>query len=124
MRVDVRGIARIALPAIALVVAPASALAANRAFWLELPSTYMTEQDRKIAIERINGALDGGKDGQTYRWENPATGASGSVTPKSSFTRDGARCRSADFATTAGGRNNASTWKLCKLGDGWKIVDD
>ena len=118
-----RGIARIALPATVLVVATASAFAANRAFWLELPSTYMTEQDRKIAIDKINRALDGGNDGQTYRWENPATGASGSVTPKSSFTRDGARCRSADFSTTAGGRKNASTWKLCKVGDGWKIVD-
>ena len=119
-----RGIARIALPTTVLVVATASVFAANRAFWLELPSTYMTEQDRKIAIDKINDALDGGNDGQTYRWENPTTGASGSVTPKSSFTRDGARCRSADFATTAGGRNNASTWKLCKIGDGWKIVDD
>ena len=118
-----RRIAGLALPAILLVVAPASALAVARAFWSELPVTYMNEQDRKIAIDRINSALDGGNDGETYRWENPATGASGSVTPKGSFTQDGNRCRSADFATTAGGRKNASTWKLCKIGDGWKIVD-
>ena len=109
--------------AIALIVAPATAFAVARAFWTELPVTYMNEQDRKIAIERINSALDDGNDGETYRWENPATGASGSVTPKKRFTRDGAHCRNADFSTTAGGRKNASTWKLCKLGDGWKIVD-
>jgi len=114
---------RLRVPTIVLFVAPATALAVARALWTEVPVTYMNEQDRKIAIERINGALDGGNDGETYRWENPATGASGSVTPKGSFTRDGARCRSADFSTTAGGRKNASTWKLCKVGDGWKIVD-
>jgi surface antigen len=118
-----RRIAALALPAILLAVAPATALAVARAFWSELPVTYMNEQDRTIAIDRINSALDGGNDGETYRWENPATGASGSVTPKKSFTQDGNRCRSADFSTTAGGRKNAGTWKLCKIGDGWKIVD-
>ena len=111
------------MPALVLIVAPSITQGAARAFWTELPISHMNEQDKKIAIERINSALDSGKDGETYRWENPATGASGSVTPKGSFTRDGARCRSADFSTTAGGRKNASTWKLCKVGDGWKIVD-
>jgi len=114
---------RLALPAIVLAIVPATAFAVARAFWTELPVTYMNEQDRKIAIERIESALDVGNDGETYRWENPATGASGSVTPKARFTRDGARCRNADLSTSAGGRKNASTWKLCKFGDGWKIVD-
>lgn len=119
-----RRIACVRLLAMALGVVASPAFAANRAFYTELPLTYMTGEDRKIAVDRINGALDGGNDGETYRWENPATGASGSVTPKASFTRDGARCRSADFSTTAGGRKNASTWKLCKTSEGWKIVDD
>jgi surface antigen len=116
-------IGRAALAALVVIVAPSTALAAARAFWTELPISYMNEQDKKIAIERINSALDSGKDGETYRWENPATGAAGSVIPKAQFKRDGNRCRSANFATTAGGRKNASTWKLCKFGDGWKIVD-
>jgi surface antigen len=111
------------LPTIVLFIAPATAFAVARAFWSELPVTYMNEQDRKIAIERINSALDGGNDGETYRWENPATGASGTVTPNGSFTREGNRCRNARFSTRAGGRENANTWKLCKFGDGWKIVD-
>lgn len=119
-----RTIARIGFAAVVLGLAATSATAADRAFWSEMPATYMTEQDRRIAIERINTALDDGKEGETYRWENPTTGASGSVTPKGSFSRSGARCRSADVSTTAGGRRNASTWKLCKLNDGWKIVDD
>jgi len=106
-----------------LVVAPSITQAAARAFWTELPVSYMNEQDRKIAVERISSALDSGKDGATYRWENPATGASGTVIPKAQFKRDGNRCRSADFSTSAGGRKNASTWKLCQFGDGWKIVD-
>ena len=113
-----------AFAGVALGLAATSAPAADRAFWSEMPTTYMTEQDRKIAIERINAALDEGKDGETYRWENPTTGASGSVMPKASFSRDGARCRSADVSTTAGGRKNSSTWKLCKVDRGWKIVDD
>ena len=118
------GVPGIALATVALALVATSAPAADRAFWSEMPTTYMTEQDRKIAIERINAALDEGKDGETYRWENPKTGASGSVMPKSSFTRDGLRCRSADVSTMAGGRRNASTWKLCKVNEGWKIVDD
>lgn len=118
-----RRLARASLLAIALGTVPCAGIAADRAFYNELPLTYMTPEDRKIAVERINRALDDGNDGETYRWQNAATGASGSVTPKASFTRNGARCRNADFSTTAGGRKNASTWKLCKTPEGWKIVD-
>ena len=84
----------------------------------------MTDADYKIALPAISKALDEGKTGSKYHWDNRATGASGWVVPKQSFSRSGMQCRGAEFYASAGGKTNASAWKLCKTPDGWKVVDD
>jgi len=88
-----------------------------------LPWSRMTEEDRKIAMGTINRALDEGSAGTTYRWDNPATKATGSITPRKTFTRDGMTCRDAQIHASAGGRQNTSRWKLCKTAEGWKALE-
>ena len=102
---------------------PGAAAAQGLNYWRDLPASHMTDEDRRIATTAIRTALDDGADGTSYRWENRQTGASGAVLPKKSFTRDGMRCRQADFSVSAGGRDNKSTWNVCRTADGWKILD-
>jgi surface antigen len=92
-------------------------------FYRNLPASNMNEEDHRIARGAIANALDNGNDGTAYRWSNQATGAAGSVMPKKSFKRNGMACRSAEFFVSAGGRENVSTWNLCKTAEGWKVVD-
>ena len=113
----------LALPA-ALALAILSASAVSQGYWLkDAPITHMTKEDRAIADGVIKSALDEGKDGQAYKWNNPKTGATGSITPGAPFERDGKTCRKAQFMNSAGGRTNESAWTLCKLPEGWKAVD-
>jgi surface antigen len=100
-----------------------SCLAAYKDFFSGLPATHMTNEDFTIARKAINGALDDGQVGNTYRWENPGTGANGSVTLKKTFSRDGMSCKNVDFVVSAKGRKNAGPWNVCKTADGWKVVD-
>jgi surface antigen len=98
--------------------------AAVEYFYKDLPVARMTTDDFKIATPVIRRALDEGAEGQTHTWENPATGASGSVTLRSTpFSRNGTTCRRAEFMTSAGGLRNVSAWTLCKLPEGWKAVE-
>ncbi|HVO89299.1 MAG TPA: RT0821/Lpp0805 family surface protein [Casimicrobiaceae bacterium] len=111
------------LALVLLALAPMTGMSVTRSVIDSLPSTHMTPEDREMAKTAVENALDSGENGTTYRWQNPATGASGSVTPKKSFARDGMQCRKVDYAASAKGRNNASTWNVCKTPDGWKIID-
>ena len=93
-------------------------------FYSDTPVSRMKQSDFDIAIPVIRTALDEGKEGQTRTWENPATGASGSVTLRSApFERAGNVCRRAEFMTAAGGLKNVSSWTVCKMPDGWKAVE-
>ena len=98
--------------------------AAVEYFYKDLPVARMTDDDFKLATPVIRRALDEGAEGQTHSWENPATGASGSIKLRSPpFTRKGTTCRRAEFMTSAGGLRNVSAWTLCKLPEGWKAVE-
>jgi surface antigen len=92
-------------------------------FARDAPISRMTAEDFRIAGEVIRKALDEGQQGQAYEWKNPATGASGSITPGASFERDGMPCRAARFAIAAGGKNSKSAWNLCRTPDGWKVAE-
>ena len=109
--------------ALVLAASAATCSAASRSFLESLPSSHMTEEDRRIAMATINSALDEGKAGSTYRWDNPATKASGSITPQQPFSQAGMTCRSAEIDASAGGQRNITRWKLCKTPEGWKILE-
>ncbi|HKO68189.1 MAG TPA: RT0821/Lpp0805 family surface protein [Burkholderiaceae bacterium] len=96
--------------------------AANALFAARGPLGNLKKDDVEIARAAIRTALDSGPDGQAQTWSNPKTKASGTVKPTKTFSKDGMRCRTADFSTSAGGERGASTWNLCKTKEGWKVV--
>ena len=87
------------------------------------PIARMTAEDFRIAGEVIRKALDEGQQGRAYEWKNPATGASGSITPGGSFERGGMPCRAVRFTISAGGKSDASAWNLCKTPEGWRVAE-
>jgi surface antigen len=107
----------------ALVTASFSSLvfAGNTLFLARGPLGHLNKADVALARAEITKALNTGKDGQTYTWNNPKTKASGTIKPTSTFTKDGMRCRATEFTTSAGGERGASTWNLCSTKDGWKV---
>jgi surface antigen len=105
----------------ALAVASPSALA--QLGLRGAPVTKMTKEDFSIAGDAIRKALEDGRDGTSYSWSNPQTGASGSIVPGPGFVRDGLKCRKATFGLVAGGSKGESAWTLCKVPEGWKAVD-
>ncbi len=118
-------------PALRLAIAAATLLALssvpahaiNEMFAKDAPVSKMTADDFKIANDVFRKALDEGKDGQPYEWKNPATKASGTITPLASFEKNGMQCRGADFTSSAQGKKGRSSWNLCKTKDGWKVLD-
>ena len=108
----------------ALIAASVSsqAFAINELFLAKGPLGKLTKNDITIARAEIQKALDTGKDGQTFTWNNPETKATGTIKPTKTFTKDGMRCRATEFATSAGGERGASTWNLCSTKDGWKVA--
>ena len=109
----------VALTALLVASSPAFAQIGLRG----APVTKLTKDDFSIANGVIRKALDDGRDGQTYPWSNPKTGASGSIVPGPVFVRDGSKCRKAAFGIVAGGSKSESSWTLCKFSEGWKAID-
>lgn len=96
--------------------------AVNELFLARGPLGHLKNDDVTIARAEITKALETGQDGQTQAWSNPKTKASGTVKTTKTFTKDGMRCRAAEFTTSAGGERGASTWNLCNTKEGWKVA--
>ena len=104
------------------VFAP-EASAFNELFLARGPLGNLKKSDIAIARAEIRNALETGADGYVHTWSNPETGASGTVIPTSTVTKNGMRCRVTDFTTYAGGERGASTWTLCKTKGEWKLTN-
>jgi surface antigen len=89
----------------------------------KFPTTHLTSADTKIMMATMDKALDEGEAGRAYPWQNHSTGASGSITPKDSFSRKGMQCRNAEVTLSAGGQKSVSGWKFCKTPKGWKVLE-
>jgi surface antigen len=99
------------------------AFAINEMFAKDTAVSRMTQEDFDVAGKVMRKALDEGKDGQAYAWENAKTKASGTITPGAGFERNGMKCRGAAFTTNAGGKEGSSRWNLCRTPEGWKVLD-
>ena len=90
------------------------------------PIAYYTEEDYRIADEAGLDALDNYPDGKPREWENPATGASGSITPLETFTGEsGQTCRKARAIdrTTSPPLRGEFVFLLCRDQAGaWQFV--
>jgi surface antigen len=98
------------------------ALAANTTFLGDAPISRMTAEDVDILYDSAMRALDESPDGVARRWENPATGAGGVLTPLNTYARGANRCRDLhvkNHAREIQGQGTVVT--LCRTADGqWK----
>jgi surface antigen len=112
--------------ALAAALAASCALAqaqSNFAFLQDAPIQKMTKEDLALLMKNSNEALSRNADGETSGWTNPKSGASGTATPLRSFTRQGMKCREAEYTNHAGGFNGAGRYTLCRVPNGeWKLV--
>ncbi len=115
-----------ALAAASVLTLPAPGFAVNETFLKEAPyAAYFTDEDRRIVNATLDKALDEGRDGETRRWENPATGASGEITVLARLAPPDANCRAAMVTNRARGRVGKGSYVFCKSGDGaWMLAPD
>jgi len=105
---------------------PASALAGNYSFLQYDPVAYFNKEDWRIADEAYRKALDETPDGVTTPWENPKSGASGTITPISTYRgKDGQRCRKVRSVdrTRVPKLKNEWTLDICQDGEGKWVFD-
>ena len=106
-----------------LALAAADARAINEMFAKDAPLARMTAEDLRLAREALQRALDQGRDGEEFQWQNPGTSASGTVTPLSTFEKQGLKCRGLAFSLTARGETSRTGWNVCRTPDGWKVAE-
>jgi surface antigen len=74
----------------------------------------MDEDDRR----RMSQALDANTAGQPTSWQNSTTGASYTVTPGETFTRDGRQCRTFTQEAIIDGEPRQISGTACRRPDG------
>jgi surface antigen len=81
-------------------------------------------QDRRIASQNSQNALETAPSGATTTWHNPDSGNSGTVTPTRTYQNNsGQYCREYQQTITVGGKQEQSYGTACRQPDGtWKIV--
>jgi surface antigen len=88
-------------------------------------ATPLNADDISALTEATNRLLDRPQlvAGGTETWNNPKSGASGTVTAGNVVQRKGLTCRAVRYRTVAPGpgaeRSTSLTW--CKTTEGWKI---
>jgi surface antigen len=84
-------------------------------------AAQMTREDLQMAQAALREALGSASDGSVVAWNNPATGASGTVTPLKSSTQGGRACRVVQTYTDARGQRSTDQWEFCKQGGNWAL---
>jgi len=87
----------------------------------DTPITRFGKSDVDIMKKTLNRALESGEDGVAVSWQNPASPASGTVTPgKDPQGRNG--CRMARVENRHGSLRNAGDFIFCKNKGEWRLV--
>jgi surface antigen len=83
----------------------------------------LDEKDKEMAVRAANQAFEYGQTGRRSTWQNPDTGASGSVTPTRTYQiESGQYCREYTQEIQVGGERQQSYGTACRQPDGsWKI---
>jgi surface antigen len=81
-------------------------------------------QDRRLAAQNSQQALETVSSGTTTTWHNPDSGHSGTLTPTRTYQNSsGQYCREYQQTITVGGKQEQSFGTACREPDGaWKIV--
>jgi surface antigen len=114
-----RRVSALAVAALGGLIFAEAALASANLRWLNYsPVRYFTDQDWALARSAAKNALDSAKDGETVEWNNPDSGAHGSLTPVSSTQRNGKTCRDLEIRNHANRLDGGGTFEFCEQGDG------
>lgn len=103
-----------------LLALATSAFAFNTSFLQDAPVRYFTDQDFKILTATAQHALDHSPNNTKVTWQNPATGAHGTLTPLNTTKENGRTCRRLKIFDSAKGRSGEATYKMCKVKNEWK----
>ena len=92
--------------------------------WLEYsPVRFFTNKDWEIAKEAARTALNDKTDGETVSWKNPETGNYGSLTPLTTVTKKGMKCRLLHIMNHANNLDGQAKYEFCQKPDGkWKAA--
>ncbi|MEI6302352.1 MAG: RT0821/Lpp0805 family surface protein [Betaproteobacteria bacterium] len=86
----------------------------NLSFMSDSPFTYFTPEDHKIFGEARTDILSKGADGESRKWSNPATTASGSLKVMKTFKRADVTCRTLHMSSRAKGRTASGQYNFCE----------
>lgn len=90
---------------------------------LEIPAGRESDRDLAYARAAAKEVLSRGGQGASQPWENPETGARGTVTPiATAYSVDGFTCH--DFLASYVRRGTPEDWmrgEACRRKDGWEI---
>ena len=108
----------------AILPAAWPAMAQDMRFLSDTPYVYFTKEDHALFNAAMDEALEKGADGKALAWSNPATRASGVLTPVKSFERKELKCRRLSIANKAQGRSSLAEYNFCKQASGkWVIAN-
>ncbi len=95
--------------------------AANMAFMADQAMSRFTDQDAEVFNQAAQEALKA-KDGTDIKWNNPGTGAFGTLTPYPDPEKD-ANCRVIHMVNIAENVKSSGYYRFCKRADGsWPPV--
>ncbi len=98
-------------------------MAVNWSFLKYSAVSQFTEQDWELLRKTGREALDNAPDGDTRGWNNPETGAFGTIQPLHSYQDKGLSCRRTEVFNNARSTSGTSRFDFCKQKDGsWKVA--
>jgi surface antigen len=97
----------------------ATAYSNNLDFLNSTTAAHLTDEDRRLQLQAASAVLEAEAPKGKQQWSNPQTGSSGSIESLGNYrAEDGLHCRKITISTHAAGRDNRSTFPVCKGADG------
>jgi surface antigen len=107
------------LAMLACVLVTEASLASANLRWLDYsPVRHFTDKDWELARAAAHDALENAADGTAVEWENPESGAHGSMTPLTTNDRNGRTCRDLKIRNHAAKLDGGGTYEFCRQDDG------
>lgn len=85
---------------------------------------YLDQQDRELAVQNANYALENNRSGSASEWRNPDNGHYGTFTPRQPYENSrGQVCREGSSTVVIDGRSETVVNRYCRNPDGtWSLA--
>ena len=85
---------------------------------------HLDQQDKQLAVQNANYALENGRSGNASDWRNPDNGHYGTFTPQPPYDNNrGQVCREGSSTVVIDGRNETVVNRYCRNPDGtWTLA--